>query len=101
MARNVRCGRREIDLVVERGALLVAVEVKWRTARDPAAFTPGAAWARSQRVRAHEAVLLALHEQFGGDERPWRFDLVTIVARPRGWVVEHRPGAWSPSSSWW
>jgi putative endonuclease len=99
VGRNVRFGRREIDLVVERGRLLVAVEVKWRREGDRAMIE--GAWSRAQRGRAHEAVLLAMAQFPGAAGRPWRFDLVHITAQPRGWVVEHRPGAWTPAVTWW
>ena len=98
LARNVRVGRQEIDLVAERGRLLVAVEVKWRTG-DSAAH----AWSRAQRRRCGEAVLTVMAEgRFtDGAERPWRFDLVTISVVPAGWTIEHRKGVWSPGNSWW
>jgi putative endonuclease len=98
LARNVRFGRREIDLVVERGSLLVAVEVKWRSGTEA-----GTAWGAAQRRRSAEAVQLAMGEgRFAdADRRPWRFDLVTIAAAPSGWTIEHRKGVWSPGNSWW
>jgi len=93
VARRLRAGRRELDLVVERGRLLVAVEVKWRRSAGAAE-----AWRPAQRARAAEAVLLAM-EEFG--DRPWRFDLVTIEERSDGLTLTHRPGAWSPGGSYW
>jgi len=93
VARRYRVGRRELDLVVERGTLLVAVEVKWRRAGEATE-----AWRPAQRARAAEAVLLAM-EQFG--ERPWRLDVVTIEERPDGLTLTHFPGAWSPGGSFW
>ena len=99
VARNVRFGRREIDLVAERGRLLVAVEVKWRSGDA----SPEEAWSPAQKRRAGEAVLLAMSdERFpGAGSRPWRFDLVTIDERPAGWTIAHRKGVWSPGNSWW
>jgi len=99
VARRLRAGRRELDLVVERGRLLVAVEVKWRRSAEAAGAAGAAeAWRPAQRARAAEAVLLAM-EAFG--DRPWRFDLVTIEERPDGLTLTHRPGAWSPGGSFW
>ena len=97
--RNLRRGRREIDLLVERGATLVAVEVKWRRAGVTAAAS--AAWSPAQRRRQAEALLLWLGER--GDDRPraCRFDLVTIEEDARGLRLDHWPGAWSPAASWW
>ncbi|MEO6462156.1 MAG: YraN family protein [Candidatus Eisenbacteria bacterium] len=99
LARNARFGRQEIDLVAERGRLLVAVEVKWRA--DEGALAE--AWSPAQRRRCGEAVLAAMaDERFAGAaDRPWRFDLVTIAATPEGWTVQHRKGVWSPGNSWW
>lgn len=99
VARNVRFGRREIDLVAERGRLLVAVEVKWRSGGG----SLEGAWSPAQRRRAGEAVLLAMGDArfAGAGSRPWRFDLLTIAETPAGWMIEHRKGVWSPGNSWW
>lgn len=101
LARNLRAGRREIDLVLERGELLVAVEVKWR--RRTGLESPPLAWRPDQRRRAGEAVLAAMAMETipRGQERPWRFDLVTIEESPSRIELEHRRGAWSPGGSWW
>lgn len=100
LARNFRVNRREIDLVAERGRLLVAVEVKWRRAGD--AFGGAAlAWRPAQRARAGEAWLLACATFPGGETRPWRFDLVTIEEDAIGLRLEHRRGAWRPAGGWW
>lgn len=98
LARNVRFGRQEIDMIAERGRLLVAVEVKWRSGGAVAE-----AWSPAQRRRCGEAVLAAMGDPrfAGAGSRPWRFDLVTIAATPAGWTVEHRKGVWSPGNSWW
>jgi putative endonuclease len=105
LAERVRVGRQELDLVVERGELLVAVEVKWR--RVAAASGPGedaraaAPWSAAQRARAHAAVLALMGELPRGTERPWRLDLVVIEEGPRGFVLTHHAGAWSPGGSFW
>jgi putative endonuclease len=98
--RNVRAGRSEIDLLVERGETLILVEVKWRRGDfDPA---PAAgAWSRGQRQRARDAAARLMLAIPGASGRPWRFDLVTIVEAPRGWRIEHHAGAWSPGDSFW
>jgi putative endonuclease len=100
LGRNLRQGRREIDLLVERGATLVAVEVKWRRTGT---WAGGAreAWSPAQRRRQAEALLLWLAAR--GDARPraCRFDLVTIDEDPRGLRLDHWPGAWAPAASWW
>ena len=100
LARNLRVGRHELDLVAERGRLLVAIEVKWRPAGD--AFGSAAqAWRPPQRARAAAAWLGARTRFPDGESRPWRFDLVTIEEEPHGLRLEHRRGAFSPAGSWW
>ena len=100
LARNFRVNRRELDLIAERGRLLVAVEVKWRRAGD--AFGSAAqAWRTAQRARAAEAWLTARAAFPDGESRPWRFDLITIEEDAHGLRLEHRRGAWSPAGSWW
>ena len=91
--RNLRAGRREIDLLVQRGDTLALVEVKWRRGGGAAE-----AWRRPQRERAGEAAL-ALMESWPA--KAWRFDLVTIEEEARGWTLRHHPGAWSPAGSCW
>ena len=90
--RNVRTGRREIDLVVQRGGTVAFVEVKWRRSAVEEA------WRWPQRARAGEAAL-ALMEQWPAEA--WRFDLVTIEEETHGIRLRHLPGAWSPGGSYW
>jgi putative endonuclease len=91
--RNVRAGRREIDLVVQRGETVAFVEVKWRRAE-----ASEEAWRPEQRRRAGEAAL-ALLERWPA--QAWRFDLVTIQEEARGFRLLHHAGAWSPGGSFW
>jgi putative endonuclease len=90
--RNVRVGRREIDLVVEKGSTVALVEVKFRR-RDVEE-----SWRRAQRARAAEAALVLMAEWAG---RNVRFDLVTIEEDVRGWTLTHYPGAWVPRGIFW
>jgi len=90
--RNVRAGRREIDLVVQRGGTIAFVEVKWRRSAVEEA------WRRPQRARAGEAAL-SLMEQWPA--QAWRFDLVTIEEEKNGIRLRHHPAAWSPGDSYW
>jgi len=100
LARNLRRGRNEIDLLAERGALLVVVEVKWRraTSADAAGESP---WRGAQRRRARDVALALLAERPDAAARPLRFDLVTIVESPEGWRVVHRRAAWAPAGGFW
>jgi len=100
VARGFRAGRREIDLIVERGALLVAVEVKWRRARSDDRGAADA-WRPAQRARAGGAILEAMTRLPGGATRPWRFDLVTVEEDTDGMTLRHRRGVWSPRDSFW
>ena len=92
IGRNVRAGRREIDLVVSRGSTIVLVEVKFRRRAS------AEAWRHAQKARAGEAAL-ALMEQWPG--KTVRFDLVTIEEEPLGWTLRHYPGAWVPRETFW
>jgi putative endonuclease len=100
VARNLRLGRNEIDLIAERSALLVAVEVKWRRVGGSRPGTDGA-WSIAQRRRAREAVLGAMAAFEEGTKRPWRFDLVTIEEDATGFRLDHRRGVWSPPGTYW
>jgi putative endonuclease len=82
--RNVRVGRFEVDLVVERGALVVFVEVKMRGA----AAWGGASRALggAQRVRLATAAT-AYAARF--PDRDIRFDIVTVEESEDHLVVEH------------
>ena len=97
-AVNFRSGRQEIDLVAQRGRLLVLVEVKWRRL-DPRFGGAVSAWRPAQRRRAASAGW-AVAAAFGASpEAPLRFDLITIEETASGLVLEHRRGAWSPGGS--
>ena len=90
VARKHRCSRGEVDLVAERGELLVFVEVRTRAT---AAFggpeeTVGAA--KQQRVVRAARDFLA---RWRGPPRVARFDVVAIVDHPEGPRLSHIPGA--------
>jgi putative endonuclease len=106
-ARNFRAGRHEIDLVARRGRTLALVEVKWRAAHAPAEAAPGAGagagagWSPAQRGRAAAAAWDVVRAFDPGRACAVRFDLVAIDEHPRGLVLEHRPGVWTPGHAWW
>ncbi len=89
--RNVRFGRREIDLVVRRGHLVAFVEVKAR--RGPDCGDPLEAITAHKR-REIEAVARWWIQRFGRPDDVYRFDAVAV--RPIGsrWAVEHVEDAW-------
>jgi putative endonuclease len=89
LARNVRQGGGEIDLVLEDGHTLVFVEVKAR---------------RKSAGRAAEAVTLAKQGRIASAASVWlarngvpaggcRFDVVTVAGTGPDLAVEHIPGA--------
>ena len=95
LARNVRIGRGELDLIVRRGGVLAFVEVKAR--RSTACGSPEDAVdgrKRRQVARLAELWLAA---------RPWalrgvtdvRFDVIAVDATVRPPQVRHLPGAFT------
>jgi putative endonuclease len=94
VARNVRAGGVEVDLVVERAAVVVFVEVKTRATRAHGA--PEEAVDARKRSRLVRAAAAWLHEQRRGGRavRRVRFDVVTCEVQPGGGLaVRHLEGA--------
>jgi putative endonuclease len=101
LARNVRVGALEGDLVCEdRDGTVVLVEVKARL-RDPAgpvrsgAVAPEAA-VNARKRRALRTLLGLLARRHGWESRPKRIDLVTVEFAPgtaRPVALRHIPGA--------
>ena len=93
LARNVRAGGVEIDLVAARGPLVVFVEVKTR--RGDRYGRPEEAVDARKQARLRRGALAWM-----GDHRPrgrMRFDVVAISPDRGGsdgdWLVRHLPGA--------
>lgn len=85
VARNWRCPLGELDLVVQRGSVLVFCEVKSRTG---AAFGGGYAavtWAKRRKLRQLAEVFLQSYRPL--DVRA-RFDVASVWFGPRGADVE-------------
>ena len=97
LARNYRFGRREVDLVVQRGDLVVFVEVKTR-----AGDGFGAPEDAVTRLKQREIELVALEylTRHGLDDVDVRFDVLSVVATPRGEVdrIVHLEDAWRPEA---
>lgn len=93
LGRNVRVGRREIDLIVTRGEVLAFVEVKTRA--GDAFGEPLEAISFQKRQDVARAAAGWLREQGGAAGRTIRFDAVGVLcpgdAPPR---VVHVPDAW-------
>ncbi len=91
VARNVRSGGIEIDLIAARGPLLAFVEVKTRRSRDHGAPEEAVDARKQARLVRGAAAWLRAHP---GAARRVRFDVV--VCEPgagAGWSVRHLPGA--------
>ena len=85
LARNLRVGGREVDVVARRGRTLVVCEVKAR--RHDARGRPEEAVDSRRRRRQYEAGELLLERHRWA--RQVRFDVVAID----GWRVRHVPDA--------
>lgn len=78
LARNVRSGRGELDIVAEHEETLVFVEVKarWGERYGPPEEALTAAKRRSLREAAVRYLATA-----GQADRPWRVDVIALVLR--------------------
>jgi len=95
LARNYRAGRREVDVVARRGALVAFIEVKTRS--GPGFGSPQAAVTRLKR-REIEVVALDFLTRHIRDDVDVRFDVVAVrVYQPGGPAsVEYIEDAWRP-----
>ena len=97
LARNYTCKTGELDLImVDRDGAIVFVEVRTRAGEDfvrvEATVTPGKR-ARVARAARH---FLAVHRI---EDRPLRFDVVTLVLGPQGPPqIRHYENAFLPSA---
>jgi putative endonuclease len=85
VARNWRCVLGEIDLVVERGGVLVFCEVK---SRRGAAFGGGyeaVTWRKQARLRALAEAFLQEH---GSRPQAIRFDVASVAVRGARSTIE-------------
>lgn len=93
--RNVRFRRREIDLVIRRGRLVVFVEVKGRRGGERGhpleAVTP-------HKRREIEGVARWWIARHGSPDDEYRFDAIAVRSGRRGAdesvAIEHVEGAW-------
>ena len=90
LARNWRCGRRELDLVALDGDTIVFVEVKTR-GPGPQSAREAINHSKRRHLRQVAAAWLRAHPGWG---REFRFDVVAVTREPSGrWRVEHLPEA--------
>jgi putative endonuclease len=90
LGRNIRLGRFEIDLVVEKGSCLAFVEVKRRS--GSAWVRAGASLAAGQRQRLASAAS-AFVARVGRRYHMVRYDVVTVDESERALTIEHYPDA--------
>ncbi|MBI4716959.1 MAG: YraN family protein [Planctomycetes bacterium] len=94
LARNYACPYGELDIVAAARETIVFVEVKTRAsdeAQDPAEAVGAEKWSRVERAARHFLAAGA------AEDRPYRFDLVTVVWPRRGALrIEHTPDAYQP-----
>jgi putative endonuclease len=76
IARNVRVGRLELDLLARRGNLLVVVEVRARAAGGPGTPAETIGPRKIGRIRRATARWLSEQSGYGG---PVRFDVASVV----------------------
>ena len=91
LARNVRAGRVEIDLVTTRGRTLAFVEVKTRRSRGAGLPEEAVDFRKRERLAQGAAAWLAAHPQ---RRAAVRFDVVACERDAAGhWCVRHLEGA--------
>lgn len=86
VARNHRCRRGEVDLIAEKGELLVFVEVRTRASAAFGGPEETVGLAKRRRIVAAARDYLARRR---GPERGARFDVVAVVDGPQGPTLTH------------
>ena len=86
VARNHRCPRGEIDLIAEKGELLVFVEVRTRATGAFGGPEETVNQRKQRRVIAAARDYLA---QRRGPAKAARFDVIAVVDGPRGPALTH------------
>jgi putative endonuclease len=85
LARNLRAGGVEVDLVALDGPTLVFIEVKARRSMAAGAPQEAVDWRKQRRLRQAAAAFARTRSL---SHRPIRFDVVAIDARGRRWGLE-------------
>ena len=96
IARNVREGRGEIDLVALEGRTLVFVEVKSRTAGSRAGVT-GLEKLGPEKLRALRRACVLYRKRTRNDADAWRLDAVTVEFEAGTWRRRIREVRWYPA----
>lgn len=90
LAQNYTVRGAELDLVAEKGGVIVVAEVKQR--RSPRYGTPAEAITQKKLARLQDAALLFLAAEFGRDDLPLRFDALLISGDRGAHRLEHLEG---------
>jgi putative endonuclease len=85
LERNWRWGREEIDIIARDGNFVVIVEVKTRSS-DLFAEPEASVTRSKQRILVRAANAYVNYRRQYGEVR---FDIITIVIRPEGEIVNH------------
>ena len=93
VARNVREGRREVDLIVRKGDVVAFVEVKGRRSGGTGHPLEAITWRKRREIAV---VARSWIRRFGRPGEIYRFDAVAVrpATTGRGWWVEHVEDAW-------
>ncbi len=81
LARNWRCARGELDLVVACDSLIVFVEVKARSSNRFGSGADAVDWRKQNKVRAVALEWLEQRQARGGYFADLRFDVVDVDGR--------------------
>ena len=77
--RNWKAGRKEVDIIAEKGGTVVFVEVKTRSSRYFGMPEDAVNWRKEEHLRKVAEQWL---EQHGGEVKHIRFDILSIFALP-------------------
>lgn len=89
LARNVRAGPGELDIVARDGRTIVFVEVRCR--RQGAGIGPAASVTARKRTRLLRAAEIWIGRH-GFDNAPCRFDLIAVTRSRDGFRLRHDRG---------
>lgn len=93
--RNFRMGRKEIDLVAQRGEVVAFVEVKTRSGTGYGHPLEAITWKKRREIQQVAAAWIDRH---GPPDATYRFDAVSVLLLPGAApVVQHVEDAWRMS----
>jgi putative endonuclease len=95
-ARNYRFGRREVDIVARKGALIAFVEVKTRAGDGYGAPEEAVTRLKRREIEIVAREYLCRHRL---DDVDVRFDVISVTVG-RNARIEHLEDAWRPETAW-